>query len=562
MANMYPESLEGLDVKSRAEIDLFSAFSALVSDHFSVFHSVAWLGRPKPGARAVDGEADFIVLHPKMGILVLEVKGGFVGLDERSGWFSKSRDGVVYRIKDPFAQARRNKYALIQKIEDLPNWQGPIPFVGHAVAFPDGVIEGSGFGPDSPDEIIFQHKNLTDPEAWLRDCLKFWAGDNFVAPGESGTAILQRILRKSRALREPKLGEMVGVEEHSISKYTAEQFKLLDYLQGRRKIAIRGCAGSGKTMIALEKARRLADEGFRTLMTCYNRNLALELESQAKSHPDLKIRNFHSLAREYAAKTERDQRPDWDETNRRFFSDVLPDALAEAATTREDQYLFDAIIVDEGQDFEDAWWVALEMLLKDTESGIFYIFFDDNQLVYPRNLSIPVEESPFPLTINCRNTRYIHEAIRNLYRSDVTLDFLGPEGRPIEFIEYGQTATDLRASLTELLTLLVFNEKVSSRDIVVLSEGGLSRPPLREMEAPGVFSLVDHADVGANQICCTTIRLFKGLESRVVILLIPSGEIEDELLYVGISRARNHVIILHHKDIGEDIMNRLASRIA
>src|SRR5690606_37898208 len=97
--------------------------------------------------------------------------------------------------------------------------------------------------------------------------------------------------------------------------------------------------------------------------------------------------------------------PDGEE-RRRHFAEVMPTELQEALRTLPDR--FDAIIVDEGQDFNDLHWVTLSDLLSNTDNGIFYIFYDDNQRIYQSRLNFPFNDHPFPLTINRRNTDRIH----------------------------------------------------------------------------------------------------------------------------------------------------------
>jgi hypothetical protein len=550
MAHMFPETLQGAEVQSGAERLLFDRFQEQLSDHFTVIHSVAWLSIPREGAPPADGEADFIILHPRMGILIIEVKGGQIGFDGATGWYSVRRDGSQVAIKDPFQQARRNKYALKNKIRSLPNWQGPIPTLGHVVAFPDGVVDISDLGPDSDREMILLHTDLVDVENWVRRCLKFFAGDDFVAPGDAGLEILQRLLRKSWCMREAKLGERVGVSKTAIHHYTEEQFRLLDWIASRPRAAIRGCAGSGKTVLGAEKARRLADEGFKTLFTCYNRGLAEYLRHEAGKHPNLTILHFHGLCAKYAAETGYDQSSGWDSDRKDFYTALMPEALAAAADSMEDRYSFDAIVVDEGQDFQETWWLALEMLLRDRERGVFYIFYDDNQLVYPHQLELPIDEPPFSLTTNCRNTKQIHAFVEKYYRSDLELSSSALDGPEVQFHRYDGSGGELRALLTEILSRIAFEEEVSTREIVLLSPGGPGREPLSQIPMAGAFRFVDKSSIQPREIFSTTIRLFKGLERGVVVLLLePASKVNDELIYVGSSRAGFHLEIISTTEI-------------
>ncbi|MEW6403219.1 MAG: NERD domain-containing protein [Chloroflexota bacterium] len=555
---MYPESLEGADVRSQAEIRLFDEFQKQLTNDFHVIHSVAWIGIRRNYDRPSDGETDFIVIHPRMGVLLIEVKGGIIGYDEQEGWYSVRKDRTRVLIKNPFLQVKDNKYALIRKIESLPNWQGAIPTIGHAVAFPDGTLDLPNMGPEAPREIILLHNDMGDLETWIRKSMKFWAGGRFCPPGDQGVTALRDLLRKSWLMKEPRLGEEIDLESTAIRRYTEEQFMVLELLAGRRRAAIRGCAGSGKTMLAIEKARRLAAEGFRTLFTCYNRNLAASLKQIIGKSPRLKIQGFHALCQEFAIKTGRNKRADWNDQRPGFFDRIMPEVLADAAESGDESFNFDAIVVDEGQDFADTWWTALEMLLADPGSGVFYVFYDDNQLIYPRRINLPVGELPFALTTNCRNTRKIHQAVIRFYRSDLKIKSRGPEGREIGLDSYGPPPLDLQAKLTEVLARLIFAEKVPVENIVILSPGGLDRPPLSKVTHSGVFRLVADLPQGTNEIQCTTIRLFKGLESPVIILVCPaaSDEMFDELMYVGISRAQSHLEILTEDGLNQSVLDR------
>jgi hypothetical protein len=555
---MYPETLEGTEVKSQAEVRLFEAFQKQLTNDFHVLHSVAWIGIRRNNDRPSDGETDFIVMHPRMGILLIEVKGGIVGYDDLEGWYSVRKDRTRALIKNPFHQVKDNKYALLRKIDSLPNWQGSTPTIGHAVAFPDGNLDLPEMGPEAPREIVLIHKDMQDLEAWVRKCMKFWAGERFVPLGEYGVTALRDLLRKSWLMKEPRLGEEIGLESIAIRRYTEEQFMVLELLAGRRRAAIRGCAGSGKTLIAIEKARRLAAEGFRTLLTCYNRNLAEALKRMIGNPPRLKVQSFHALCQEFAVKTGRNTKPDWDDQRPDFFERIMPEALAEAAESGDDSYHFDAIVVDEGQDFTDTWWTALEMLLADPENGVFYVFYDDNQLIYPRQINFPVEELPFALTINCRNTRKIHQAVARFYSSDLKIKSRGPEGREIGLHKFGSPPLDLTALLTEIMARLIYAENVPVENIVILCPGGLDRPPLSKLVHSGAFRLVSGLPKGSNEIQCTTIRLYKGLESPVIILVCPaiSDERFEELMYVGISRAQSHLEILIEEGTDQSIQDR------
>jgi hypothetical protein len=544
--HMYPETLTNVNVKSPAEKLLFEVFESQLDENFHVLHSVAWIEIRRKGNKPSDGEIDFVILHPKMGILLLEVKGGLIGRDENSHWYTIRKDGTQADIKNPFEQVKENKYALIKKLRSLPNWTHDLPTIGHAVAFPDGTIDDLEFGADIPSEIVMLHNHLGNTGKWLSDCFKFWASGSYVSPGDDGVQTLLDLFKRSWFMREPRLGEELDLEKSIIDRYTEEQFALLDWLAGRPRAAIRGCAGSGKTLLAIKKAEQLAKEGFRTLVTCYNRNLADYLNNTIGRKPRIKVRSFHGLCQEYAEKTGRNKKPDWDDRLANFYDSIMPEALYEAAICGDDDFKFDAIVVDEGQDFNETWWTGLEMLLEDPANGVFFIFYDDNQLVYSRRANLPVQEAPFSLNTNCRNTKKIHEVSTKYYQSDLKIRCKGPEGRDPRTTSYSEFPFSPEAALTEILARLVYEQNVHPADIVILSSNGRLSDPMKNIEAAGAFLLVEKNSLHSNEIQSTTIRQFKGLEKPVVILVCPPQDQLNftELMYVGTSRAINHLELL------------------
>ncbi|MBU1746438.1 MAG: NERD domain-containing protein [Chloroflexi bacterium] len=79
MARMYPTILDP-DTKSPAERRLYEAFAREMGEEWVVFHHVPWIGNDDRG-QPCDGETDFVVAHPNLGVLVVEVKGGRIHFD-------------------------------------------------------------------------------------------------------------------------------------------------------------------------------------------------------------------------------------------------------------------------------------------------------------------------------------------------------------------------------------------------------------------------------------------------------------------------------------------------
>ena len=269
MAQIYPERVpESVlkDPQRRAERRVYSALNAL-PDSFTVFYSVAWLSYPAGGAR--DGEADFVVAHPDLGILILEVKGGGIEFSAATGtWTTTDRFGDVHPIKDPVEQARTSKHTLLSSLKTLPGWGNLWLTTGHAVVFPDSDAPRDALRLDLPSQIVIDRSGVDDMETRVREIFAYYAGQDgqIGSLGKDRLALVTGLLARSFQLRTP-LGVELAYEDEQIIELTEQQMGMLRFVANHRRAAIQGCAGSGKTMLAVEKARQLAAQGHDVLLT-------------------------------------------------------------------------------------------------------------------------------------------------------------------------------------------------------------------------------------------------------------------------------------------------------
>lgn len=553
MARMYPNQLDPATA-SQAEHKLYRAFEAGLDSQYIVFHSVAWQSLDSSG-RPRDGEADFVIAHPQRGILVVEAKGGGVRFDPRAGeWYSLDRASRANAIKDPFDQAKDSKYVLLDLIKQWPKLSQSRINIGHAVAFPDVLVETPWLGPDRPRQIILDANGMTDVSGWVGRALAYWRGGESqrnTAPGEAAIQALMEMLGKSWELRPVLWGEFVQ-EKQQLVRLTEQQYMILDILSRQRRAAICGCAGSGKTMLAAEKATRLARQGFRVLLTCFNKNLATDLGKRLERFSNLDVARFHSLCIDLARQA--NVLPAHEE-DKEFYEQLLPQALWDAADKVDLRY--DAIVVDEGQDFLDNWWLPLQSLLRDPDGGILYIFFDDNQRIYVQDSAFPISQPPYALTVNCRNTQSIHTLVTKFYTGDSKPTSLGPAGRPVEVVKM-ESADQLHKTLSGVLERLTRTERIPTDEIVVLTTRTQAKSLLWARPLPGNIHLTDAWPPEPNQVFCASIHAFKGLESAVVILCelerYPTqwGDL-DQALYVACSRACHHLVVLLPADTPREI---------
>lgn len=544
---MYPNQLPA-NVKSGAEKLLYGQLKSQLSDEFVVLFHVPLLERnTKKFDR--DQEIDFLIVHPHLGLLVLEVKGGGIRVDgSRGTWYSRDRNGVEHAIPDPFEQARENLYELKRTLEDAPSTRKFRYRFQRGVAFPDIPVGPTGLGPDANREIIIDSSDLHFLEQSVRRVSGVLPERERLSR-EAVTALID-LLKPSREIVRLGLGRQVIEAEEQIRVLTERQYEVLNYLQLRRQIAIPGCAGSGKTMLAIEKARRLIEQGQRVLVTCYNVGLAGWISNALRATvPNagdrLYVSHYHGLVSDLLneAGIPVPPRPRAQAAVNRYYNEELPEILFNSLDQISRR--FDAVIVDEGQDFEETWWLTLEGLLDDPLQGTFYIFFDSNQRIYSRPLKLPVEIASIALDVNCRSTDQIHEHVVRYHKGDSKPWAQGLDGPAPEFIPVGPAG--LKDELRKLFARLFNQEGLPPDKVVILTPFGKSRSALADGTEIGNFRLTWDNRPRANHVRVSTIHSFKGLESPVVILAEldlygPSGR--DELLYVGLSRAMTQLFVL------------------
>jgi hypothetical protein len=546
MARMIPFPIRR-DVKSPAERRLYEMFNEQLPADWTVFHNIPWQARDvRYGAK--DGETDFVLAHPDYGILILEVKGGQIRYDGASGqWHSNE-----YTIKDPFEQARNSKYSLLDVLKEQPYWRTHWITIGHAVAFPDVDIVNAQrmLRPDAPGEIIMDKGHTKDLASWVKNVFHYWYGQesSSSAPGPNGIKEVELVLSPSFFLKA-LLSSEIEDEQEELLRVTEEQFDILNFLCLHRRAAVSGCAGSGKTLIAVEKAKRLAQQGFSVLFTCFNYNLAVFLRENLTDYPTIYVYHFHGLCRELARKAGLLSTPDRVEKSQSYYDEILPSLLVDAADRLD--WRVDAIIVDEGQDFNEEWDLSLRYLLRDPDEGIMYIFFDDNQNLYRSGQSVPLEKTPFSLSKNCRNTKLIHTFTQKFYLSDHPITAMGPQGRAVQIERY-DTTEKMKQHIRHYLHQLIIQEKVQAQDIVILTPKAPDKSMLGRLGTVGNFRLVDRPTGASGEVFYTTIHQYKGLESPVVILAEMEPEYAPDmkkLLYIGSSRACNHLIVIAHHEL-------------
>jgi DNA helicase IV len=315
---------------------------------------------------------------------------------------------------------------------------------------------------------------------------------------------------------------------------TEQQCQMLEFLQFQKRALVQGCAGSGKTLMAIKKAEQLGAAGKSVLLLCFNRLLGQKLAARTAEMPGVTSMTYHR----FCTQTLEDANclPEIRGNDPAFWADEIPDAL-DALLTRSPQH-YDAVVVDEAQDFKFSYWASIAGLVE--KDGWFYIFYDPGQNLFASKMEFPFKEPMFPLTFNCRNTRRICEFLQPLSVLPMEPKDGVPEGDvPISF---AGDAQQRRKELARVLHDLTTKGKLDPDEIVVLGGHRMANTCIAKDPKIGKFTLTENVNEDPpNAIRYYTPMKFKGLEARAVILLDVDDMDErwsSNHIYTAASRAK------------------------
>jgi len=547
---------------------------AALPDDARAHANVRMLARTRATGPAHDAEADLVVLHPEHGLLVIEVKGGEPSRDAQGRWYAGGRQ----LERSPFAQAEAGKHDLARAIADLPEWPSGRPMrSGHAVAFPHADLatlpRGHALlGPDVDRAIVLDAAALETPvttRAALERVWAFWTADGskgarldpalFARVDEylSPTVALHRLVRRD-----------VDAAKDWLVQASQAQIQVLNMARSLRRAEVVGPAGSGKSLVAVEKARRLAKDGFRTLYVCFNSPLAASVQRQIAEddvpvHLRPVVETFHGLCERLGANAGtlparpagRGVPPGW--------FDALPGALDAAIELLGDER-FHAIIVDEGQDFELDWLESLEFLFQTPADGVLWVFHDPGQALYRPDVVAQLGGlEPLTLQVDYRSPAPVAALARHFYRGPTAPESYGQSvAQPV--IEAAAPGRPTIEAVRRHLHRLIVEEGVRPWDVAVLSGAAAAKSDVWQQRRYGNVELWNGSIDAAGEslglaaadvpdepmddgvVLFETARRFKGLERPVVILceLPEEGRRLDELIYTALTRATAHLVVV------------------
>lgn len=478
------------------------------------------------------GEVDFLICG-REGLFVLEVKGGGVSCHD-GVWAYTNRYGEISESwEGPFRQAESALHGLRGNLRAcLPHNVVEQFTIGFGVVFPD--CEWRTAGAEWDGRTLADARDFRDFEPWVRRLFRYWRGKAIrpVHADENALNALGRYLRPEFEAVVP-LHVLADQAEEQIVHLTEDQMVMVDIVAANPRVLCSGGAGTGKTFLAMELARRWTALGKQVLLACRSRWLRRYLETRF-AIPGLTIAQ----------------------------ADNLRTTARRAGVDR-----FDALIVDEGQDLFDMESLdGLDGMLKGGfAQGEWCIFHDINnqtgllgqtdQLAFQYLQSLQVTN--VPLHTNCRNTRLILESVQQATGADMGIRGVGAGPKVRRYLV--TTAEESAARLEQEIDKLIDEGGLAPGHISILSPhsfeaSSASLLPDKLRKSITVLDEYSLRNFPPEQLSFAQIANFKGLENEAVIVIDlpePKGRVDKDLAqhYVAMSRPRAVLSTIFRKSV-------------
>jgi len=493
---------------------------------YYVYHS---LNLPNHKTKIM-GEIDFLICGPK-GIFAIEVKGGGVQCKDGEWHFTNRHGNVARKREGPFEQARTAMFALKKDIgREFGSHIANSFSYGYGVIFPDcrWAVESSEW----EAEQIADLTSMRNFDRWINDLIAYWRNKpyNDTRPLEKDLMAVQSYLRPAFESAVPLFVQAEDIQSR-IVQLTEDQMRLVDIVSSNDKVLCTGGAGTGKTFVAMELARRWSAGGENVLVVCKSTFLKCYLDSHF---------NMENV----------------------FVTTI--DSL-KTTVRRSGIEQFDSVIVDEGQDlFQLDYLDAIE---ERTQGGLsngkwcwFYDLNNQAGLFGTPDLEAldflkSFQPATIPLSTNCRNTKVILDKVKATLGADMGVNGAG-SGPEVEEIVV-KTAEESAETLQKVLIEVINRGGLHLEDVVILSSQDFENSSVSKLPSKWLsrirnldeFSMRDFPSEG---IGFSNIRDFKGLESDAVIVIDLPPPSEQETVhpfhYVAMSRARSLLYLIYRSN--------------
>lgn len=512
---------------SNAERKVFAKLeAALPQNGFTAYHSLNLPHHPYKRF----GEIDFLLCGPD-GLFVLEVKGGGVKCDAKRRWHFINRYGKdAVKSESPFAQAESALHGFRKNLERHFSISQINRFaIGYGVVLPDCDLQP---GAEWDRQTYANTADMQDFERWLDAFIRYWRKKHgrtrAATPPDAAT------IKAVKSFIRPQFEAIVPLyiqasqAEEQICSLTESQLNLIDMVSENPRILCLGGAGTGKTFLAMELARRWTAGGDPVLLACHSPWLKCYLESRFDI-PNLTVSTTASLA-------------------------------VTARRAGVDRYT--ALIADEGQDLFN--WKDLEALEPFIKGGFdrgkWCVFYDINNQsnlfggIDAETLDL-LEQSgsiKFRLTHNVRNTKTILDTIKSRLGADMGIESVGAGPEVCEY--HAHSEEEAASLLAEEIDRVITRGGLSADQVTILSPHPwpLSTGALLPDKLARTIAILDEYAVRQfppAQLSFGEITAFKGMENEAIIIVdLPEprpGTTDQVLHYVGMSRARAILSVIY-----------------
>jgi hypothetical protein len=491
-----------------------------LDDNWYVLHSLDFVSAgesPRPG------EADFVLLHRSFGMLVLEVKDGHYRIEKRR-WMAVRLDGTEVELhRDPFQQAKNNRFALRNLLKQATGIR-QIP-IGHCVLFTDGRPSGP-LGFDGPDAIVLTLASLTTPTAAVRGVVNYWQHGSW-SSDEDFRLVLDALCPTS--VIAPTLDYTVDISGADLERlterqiaWTTEQLEVLTRTSGSGQTLVLGAAGTGKTVIAQERARSLAADGGSVALLGQHRHLRLQLRRKVRLKGVACGEPADVLASLYGQ-----------EALAAYDGDDL--WVAVMALAEQGGRQLDHLIVDEAQSHDEDLLEAMKALVR--PGGSILLLADPYQRDNEGTWLPAGEYHKFWLTINCRNVHPIARLVARLSGAHPPRPGVaGPE--PV----YTET-TQVEAEAVAAVRLLLAD--LAADRIVLLTESVAAQQSLRAAIQRADLRCQIATRLGEPGLLVATVDSFRGCEAEAVVYVTDRPVVTDNTFdYIAVSRACTYLRVI------------------
>lgn len=573
MSQMLPSYISP-DVRSNAEKKIFAMFKECAgTENWIVLHSLGISEHIK----LIYGEVDFLVLAPKLGIYVLEVKGGRVRRQDGIWYFIDKYGNTTSKTRGPFEQASDGIFSIIEALKKRYGNESSVTksLYGCGVMFPDII-----FGDDTIDINkwqIFDKNDNNNVKGFIKRLAYNYSkqlADKFgMVPDEKlpDSKTIKQIVSFLRGNFDKPIAFQTEIyETENIQKrLTAEQFVCLDSLEDNPRCLVQGAAGTGKTVLAIEDTIRSLSKHENVAFICYNALLGEYLKKyfieNGRYGSPLFVGTFHSFMLNIIKNSGIVIRND-DFEREDFWQTDIPLLVLNALSTNP--VSLDKIIIDEAQDLiTDNYLDVLDaILLKGISRGKWSFFGDfTRQSIYNNAsyesmmgmLEIRCSFINYKLLINCRNTLPICREIQYITGfSDSKYIKNAVNGLPVNYLTWKDDDEQF-LKLNTLLTNLTDGEHIKPDLITILSPRKMSDSVISKTRT----KTKEYDTYSTGTITFSTIQSFKGLENSVIVIIDIDSYDNNKLLYTGLSRARAALYVFESENAHSERTRKLLTAV-